>query len=714
MFLISDLCTILESYLSKSDIESVYKAYLFGAEAHSGQTRKSGEPYIYHPIAVARILAELRMDSKTLVAAILHDVIEDTPTAKEQIVTAFGQEVADIVDGLTKLDHIRFNSKAEAKAESFRKLILSMVKDLRVILIKLADRLHNMRTLGVMSTKKARRIAEETLEVYAPIANRLGMNNIRHELEDLGFKSYHPMRYRVLSESINKIRGNRKEIVNKIRLSLEHRLREEGIDCKVLGREKHLYSIYTKMRKKQLPFLEVFDVYAFRIIVSSVDQCYRALGIVHNLYKPVPGKFKDYIAIPKVNGYQSLHSVLFSPYGVSLEVQIRTDDMHKVAEQGVASHWVYKTEEKEDTAVSGKKDTIIPLNRTRKWLKSLLEIQKHTGDSIEFLENVKIDLFPDEVYVFTPKGKIMELPRGATAVDFAYAVHTGVGDSCTGIKINHKLMPLNTILHNGQTIEVIISKGSQPNPLWLNFVVTAKARGNIRHTLKHLQEDEAIVLGERLLNKCLSRVDMSIFEIDQHQLDLLLKEYRLASLDELLYELGMGNRVPQLVARRLIPQKLIDEEDNKCMLKSGNSLAIKGTEGTVVSYAKCCYPIPGDDIIGYLSTGRGLVMHTRECSNAGDYLKKPEKWVELEWSHEVKGDFSVSMRILAEHKKGVLANVAAIISENEANIEQVTTTQKEGNYSLIDFVLTVKSRDHLAKLMRKLRVMEYVAKISRS
>jgi len=709
VFLISDLCTILESYLDKSDIEFVYKAYLFGAEAHEGQTRKSGEPYIYHPIAVARILAELRMDSKTLVAAILHDVIEDTPTAKEQIASAFGDEVADMVDGLTKLEHIRFNSKAEAKAESFRKLILSMVKDVRVILIKLADRLHNMRTLGVMSAKKARRIAEETLEVYAPIANRLGMNNIRHELEDLGFKSYNPMRYRVLKKSIEKIRGNRKEIVHKILLTLQQRLSDEGISSEVLGREKHLYSIYSKMRKKQLPFYEVFDVYAFRIIVETVDQCYRALGVVHNLYKPVPGKFKDYIAIPKVNGYQSLHSVLFSPYGVSIEVQIRTDDMHRVAEKGIASHWGYKTEE----GSGNKKGKIVSQNRTRKWLQSLLDIQQNTGDSIEFLENVKIDLFPDEVYVFTPKGKIMELPRGVTAVDFAYAVHTDVGDSCTSVKIDHKLMPLNTILHNGQTVEIITSRGSRPNPLWLNFVISAKARSNIRHTLKHLQKDEAIVLGERLLNKCLSRMEMSLFEIAQEAIDSLLKEYHLTTLDDLLFEIGMGNRIPQLVGRRLIPQKLIEAEDNKLSKQPGRSLAIKGTEGIVVSYAKCCYPIPGDPIVAFISKGRGIVVHTKECPNASEYLKKPQKCVDLEWSREVEGEFSVSLRVLAEHKKGVLAIIASIISENEANIEQVTTTQREGNFSFIDFILTVKDRTHLATLMRKLRVNDFVAKITR-
>jgi RelA/SpoT family (p)ppGpp synthetase len=712
MFLISDLCIILETYLGKEDIEFVYKAYLFGAEAHDGQTRQSGEPYIYHPIAVARILAELRMDSKTLVAAILHDVIEDTPTAKEQIAKEFGEEVADIVDGLTKLEHIRFNSKAEAKAESFRKLILSMVKDIRVILIKLADRLHNMRTLGVMSAEKARRIAGETLDVYTPIANRLGMNDIRHELEDLAFKSFNPMRYRILKESVDKIRGNRKEIVQKIRISIEQRLMDEGISCKVLGREKHLYSIYSKMRKKQLPFYEVFDVYAFRIIVDTVDTCYRSLGVVHNLFKPVPGKFKDYIAIPKTNGYQSLHSILFSPYGVSIEVQIRTNDMHKVAEQGIASHWSYKV----DTDATIKKGKRSSQSRTGKWLKNLLEIQQNTGDSIEFLESVKIDLFPDEVYVFTPKGRIMELPRGATVVDFAYAVHTAIGDSCTSTKIDHKLMPLDTILHNGETIEIITSKNSKPNPLWLNFVITAKARGNIRNALKSLEKDEAIVLGERLLNKCLSRVNMSIFEVEEGLINALLKEYKLDSLDNLLYELGMGNRIPQLIARRLIPKKILNTEQSCSSLsegKVGRALAIEGTEGTVITYAKCCHPIPGDDIVAFISTGRGLVVHTKDCNNVADYLSKPEKWVDLNWSSHVEGDFSVSIRILAAHKKGVLAIVASIISENEANIEQVSTTQREGGYSLIDFILTVKSRKHLADLMRKLRVIDFIAKISR-
>ncbi len=710
MFLISDLCTLLESYLEKEDIAFVYKAYLFGAEAHDGQTRKSGEPYIYHPIAVARILAEMRMDSKTLVAAILHDVIEDTPTAKEQIAQEFGEDVAEIVDGVTKLDHLSFSSKAEAKAESFRKLLLSMVKDIRVILIKLADRLHNMRTLGVMSAKKARRIAQETLEVYAPIANRLGMNKIRHELEDLGFKSYNPMRYEVLKKEVIKYRGNRKEIVKKIQSRLADRLHEEGIECEVLGREKHLYSIYKKMRKKQLPFYEVFDVYAFRIIVENVDQCYRALGVVHSLYKPVPGKFKDYIAIPKVNGYQSLHSVLFSSFGVPIEVQIRTRDMHKVAEQGVASHWVYKSEE--SNTADADKNRLVNQTKTREWLKNILEIQKNTGDSIEFLENVKIDLFPDEVYVFTPKGKIMELPQGATTVDFAYAVHTDIGNSCSAAKVDHKLVPLNTRLKNGNTVEIYTSDDGIPNPAWLNFVVTAKARSNIRSVLKKLHKNESIVLGERLLNKALSGFELELLDIPKEKITEVLKEYQLDSLDDLLAEIGIGNRIPHLVAWHLLPSHKLDK-DKQMARHAAKKLKIKGTEGVVVHYAKCCRPIPDDPIVAFISKGRGLVIHHKDCANTQDMMKKPENWVDLEWSEDVTGEFSVSLRLLAEHKKGVLAQIANTISAAEANIEKVETTEKDGNYYLLDFVLTVRNRKHLADLIRKLRVLDFIAKVNR-
>jgi RelA/SpoT family (p)ppGpp synthetase len=696
---------MLNTYLEDDKVRQVYHAYLFGAEAHEGQTRMTGEPYIYHPIAVAKILAEMRMDEKTLIAAILHDVIEDTPTHKEQIATEFGEEVAEIVDGVTKLDHIHFDNKQEAKAESFRKMILAMVKDIRVILIKLADRLHNMRTLGIMRPEKARRIASETLEVYAPIANRLGMNKLRHELEDLGFKAYNPMRYRVLNDSINNIRGNRKEIVNKIQDALETRLEQEGIACQVLGREKHLYSIYRKMQSKQLPFSEVYDVYAFRIIVDGVDSCYRALGAVHGLYKPIPGKFKDYIAIPKVNGYQSLHTILFSPFGVPIEVQLRTADMHRVAENGIAAHWGYKEGENGGGGV-------IAQTRAREWLKSLLDLQQNAGDSIEFLENVKVDLFPDEVYVFTPKGQIMELPRGATVVDFAYAVHTDVGNACIAAKINQQHTPLSTQLKNGQTIEIITAPGASPNPSWLNFVFTAKARSNIRNMLKNLQKHESIALGTRLLNKCLSSINMSVKDLSQSRIQRVIDDYGLASFDELLNEIGLGNRIPQLVVRHLLPDQ--SDELDRCQKEKGVSLDIKGTEGMVVHYARCCHPIPGDPIAGYISAGRGIVIHTKNCRNIKDVLNKQvQKWVDVDWSEELNTEFSVSLRVVVEHRKGVLATIASALADSEANIENVETAEREDQLYSLDFIIAVRNRQHLAEIMRTLRSLDMVVTLMR-
>ncbi len=692
---------MLNTYLEEDKVSKVYHAYLFGAEAHEGQTRMTGEPYIYHPIAVAKILAEMRMDEKTLIAAILHDVIEDTPTQKEQIATAFGEEVAEIVDGVTKLDHLQFDNKQEAKAESFRKMILAMVKDIRVILIKLADRLHNMRTLGIMRPEKARRIASETLEVYAPIANRLGMNAMRHELEDLGFKAYNPMRYRVIKDYICKARGNRKEIVQKIQEAIEMRLEHEHIKCRVLGREKHLYSIYRKMQTKNLPFAEVYDVYAFRVIVDSVDSCYRALGAVHALYKPIPGKFKDYIAIPKVNGYQSLHTILFSPFGVPIEVQLRAEDMHRVAENGIAAHWSYK--EGEGGAIAQ--------SRAREWLKSLLDLQQNAGDSIEFLESVKIDLFPDEVYVFTPKGEIMELPRGATAVDFAYAVHTDVGNSCVAAKINQQHTPLSTQLVNGQTIEIVTAPGAMPNPSWLNFVFTAKARSNIRNMLKNLQQDESIALGTRLLNKCLANINMSVDDLSQSRIQRVLEDYELSSFDELLEQVGMGNRIPQLVVRHLLPEQA--DELERAQKEQGQSLDIRGTEGMVVHYGRCCHPIPGDKIVGYISAGRGIVIHKKSCKNTRDARKQPQKWIDVEWSDDINTEFSVSLRVVVEHRKGVLATIASAIADSEANIEHVDTVDREDQLYSLDFVISVRDRTHLADVMRHLRMLDMVVTLMR-
>ena len=702
-FRISHLCEMLDKYLEPDQIAEVYRAYLFGAEMHDGQHRNSGEPYIYHPLAVARILVEMRMDHKSIIAAILHDVIEDTPTAKEQLVSLFGSEVAELVDGVSKLTHIEFGSRREAQAENFRKMMLAMTRDIRVILIKLADRLHNMRTLTSMSQEKRRRIARETLEIYAPIANRLGMNQVRLELEDLGFAALYPLRSRVLADHIRKVRGNRKEIVKKIELSLTERLRQENLQSVVIGREKHLYSIYQKMSGKHLSFNEVTDVYAFRIIVASVDMCYRVLGAVHNLYKPVPGKFKDYIAIPKANGYQSLHTVLFSPYGVPIEVQIRTEDMHKVAEGGIAAHWLYKSGDEAGSNAAA---------RARQWLHNVLEIQQHAGNSVEFLENVKIDLFPDEVYVFTPKGEIRVLPSGATAIDFAYAVHTDVGNRCVAVKIDRRLTPLRTELHNGQTVEIITSPGARPNPAWLNFVQTVKARSNIRNYLKNLKQDEAIRLGRHLLNKSLEPYEYDVEKLDELRIAKVLREFNLASLDNLLEEIGLGNQMSIVIARAF----MYGEEERSSTAgekERPRPLAIKGTEGTVVTYAKCCRPIPGDPILGFVSSGRGIVIHSQTCKNVAEYRDRPEKWIDVEWEDKVEGDFPVELRLLVQNQRGVLATVAAVIAETESNIESVSIDERDGTQSELRFTVTVKNRVHLARVMRRLRHLDKVMRIYR-
>jgi guanosine-3',5'-bis(diphosphate) 3'-pyrophosphohydrolase len=648
------------------------------------------------------------MDHKSLIAALLHDVIEDTPTAKEQLVNLFGEEIAELVDGVSKLTNITFESHVEAQAENFRKMIMAMTRDIRVIMVKLADRLHNMRTLGVMRPDKRRRIARETLDIYAPIANRLGMNRMRLELEELGFAALYPLRYRVLKDRIQKLRGNRKEIVGKIENSLKERLKQENLHGQVLGREKHLWGIYKKMREKHLPFNEVMDVYAFRIVVESVDMCYRILGAVHNLYKPVPGKFKDYIAIPKVNGYQSLHTVLFSPYGVPIEVQIRTEDMNKVAEAGIAAHWLYK---------SGGDSSNSAQVRARQWLLDLLEMQQHAGNSMEFLESVKIDLFPDEVYIFTPKGDIMELPRGATAVDFAYAVHTDVGNQCVAVKIDRRLMPLRTELYNGQTVEIITSPGAHPNPAWLNFVQTAKARTNIRHFLKNLKRSEAISLGQRLLNISLEENDLTIDDLSKKNIKHVLKLYGLKKFDDLLEEIGLGNRMPMMIARNLIQGA--EEKSTKVLnwFRRGKSdttpLSVKGTEGTVITYAKCCRPIPGDKILGFVTSGRGIVIHTESCKNIADYRSMPEKWIDVEWEDQVRGDFAVELRAIVVNQRGVLATVAAAISDMDSNIENVEMSERDGQQSSLTLTISVKDRKHLARIMRHLRNIDMVIRVNR-
>ncbi len=720
----SGLQSALAEYLSQDQITEIQHTYHFGAEAHRGQRRLSGEPYISHPLAVARILADMRMNAECIEAAILHDVIEDTATAKEQIAEQFGEEVAGMVDGVSKLTQIRFESRMDEQAENFRKMLLATVQDIRVVIIKLADRLHNMRTLGAMPAVKRKRIARETLEIYAPIANRLGMNDIRTELQELGFAETYPLRYRILSEAVRKARGNRKEVISKIRETIEQRLEQEELPGRLKGREKHLYSIYQKMRSKRLSFSEVFDVYAFRIIVDSVDSCYRALGIIHNLYKPVPGKFKDYIAIPKANGYQSLHTVLFGLYGMPIEVQIRSEDMAKVADAGVAAHWLYKLGD----AKTGSSTTH---SHVREWMRGLLEMQKHAGNSMDFLENVKTDLFPDEVYVFTPKGRIMELPRGATAVDFAYSVHSDVGDSCVAAKIDRRLAPLSSPLQNGQSVEIITAPGARPNPTWLNFVVTGKARATIRSYLKNLKRDESISLGKRLLEQALRHYSRTLEEMTVKTQSLLV-EFNSQTIDDLYEDIGLGNRLAPLVARRI--EELCSAEDGHQPRKprairdvfarympawlggtrpSARALAIKGTEGMVVTFAKCCHPIPGDPIQGFVSAGRGIVVHTESCKNISEFRKHPEKWVDVQWEADINDQFLVDIRIYVVNRRGVLATVAAAISDMDININNVDIEEHDSEYSTIVFTIAVHNRVHLAKVMRHIRSIGLVVRISR-
>jgi GTP pyrophosphokinase/guanosine-3',5'-bis(diphosphate) 3'-pyrophosphohydrolase len=701
---IDDLCAIVSEYLEPAQVERLREAGQFAAEAHAGVYRKSGEPYIFHPLAVARILANVRFDHETLQAALLHDVIEDTHYSKEQLSSRFGPEVAELVDGVSKLTQIQFNSKLEAQAENFRKMFLAMAHDLRIIMIKLADRLHNMRTLGAMRSESRRRIARETLDIYAPIAGRLGMNHLRQELENLGFSHLYPLRYRVLQEAVRKMSGNRHEIVSQLEAWLQTRLDDEGIKARVAGRSKHLWGIYRKMRDKHLAYREVHDVYAVRIIVETVDACYRALGAIHSVYKPIMGRFKDYIAIPKANGYQSLHTVLFGPNGVPIEVQIRTEDMHIMAEVGVAAHWRYKS--------GGEGDGGHAQQRAREWLRDLLDMQRRAGNPVEFLESVKVDLFPDEMYVFTPRGEIVELPRGATAVDFAYAIHSDVGNTCVGAKVDRRLVPLRTPLVTGQTVEVIITPTARPNPAWLNFVVTAKARASIRHYLKHLQRDEAILLGKRLLEKALAGRIGGLGELPARRIKSLVREFNLSSFEEVLADIGLGNRVAALIAKRLLPEG--GEDETAALDVSIQPLLIKGVEGTVVSFGKCCRPLPGDAIIGYLNTGRGIVIHRDTCKNVGSYKKNPEKWIEVDWEPSLNADFSAELRLDVANKRGVLATIAAAIAAtDDTNIETINTSERDGNATTVHLLINVRDRAHLARVMRRLRALPEVLRLAR-
>ncbi len=694
MYLFEGLKQKIAEYLPPERVKLVQDSFVLAHEAHDGQMRSSGDPYITHPVAVASILADMHMDHETLMAALLHDVIEDTHYSQEDLADAFGDTVADLVEGVSKLDKIACSSKQEAQAENFRKMMMAMVQDIRVILIKLADRTHNMRTLGSLRPDKRRRIALETLEIYSPIAHRLGIHDIKNELEDLGFQAMYPMRHRALKSAVKQARGNRKEIIENIRQELSTRLAEYKIDATVLGREKHLYSIYRKMKNKEKMFNEVMDIYAFRIVVHSVDDCYRSLGAMHGLYKPIETRFKDYIAIPRTNGYQSLHTSLVGPHGIPVEVQIRTVAMDQMADKGVAAHWLYKESGDGTTAQL----------RARKWMQSLLELQQSASSSFEFIESVKTDLFPDEIYVFTPDGRIIELPAGATAVDFAYAVHSDIGNTCVGVRVERRNFSLSKPLENGQTVEIITSPKAKPNANWLNFVVSARARTRIRQYLKKQQSQEAINMGNRLLRHALGAVKLD--DIAQADIDRVVAETKHETFDDLLVDIGLGNELSAIVARRLLGES----EDIE---KKGN-VAIRGTEGLLVTYARCCHPIPDDEIVSVLSPGKGMTIHQNGCPNIRKLAKEePQRVLRMQWDEEPQGEFKASLRIELYNHQGTLANLTNNIASCDSNIIGLQTEEKESNVYFVDIELTTYNRVHLANVMRKIRTMPEVQKVSR-
>jgi len=695
-----DELTAVLGYLKPKDVENIEQAYAVARAAHSGQYRQSGEPYITHPLAVAKILAEWHLDAQALMAALLHDVVEDTLTTKSEIAKRFGKAVAELVDGVSKIDRIEFATLQHAQAENFRKMLLAMARDVRVILIKLADRLHNMRTLDAVPSEKQERIARETLDIYAPIANRLGLSALYYELEDLGFHYLHPNRFRVLDKALRRARGNRRDALGKIQGAIETRLAEFNVEAQVHGREKHISSIYKKMQEKNISFSEVFDIYGFRIIVPDVPQCYLAMGALHTLYKPIPGKFKDYIAIPKANGYQSLHTTLFGPFGMPIEIQIRTQEMHKVAEAGVASHWMYKSAEGDTKDVQLK---------THQWLQSLLEIQSESGDALEFLEHIKVDLFPDDVYVFSPKGKIFALPKGATPIDFAYAVHTDVGNHCIAAKVDSEPVPLGTVLRNGNRVEILTDGQARPNPVWLSYVATGKARSHIRHYLKTMQLQESAEVGELLLVQALRSLKASPDEIGEPHWTRFFKGDAAKTREEVLADIGLGKRLAVVVAKKLL--SIAETTDGEPHL---DSITIRGTEGLAVQFAPCCRPIPGDPIIAQIKKGQGLVVHTHDCPAIHPFHFDPEKWVDVQWDAAADRLFDVNVRLIAQNHRGVLARLAAEVSEADSNIDHIETEQRASPaYTTVVFTIQVRDRMHLAGVFRRLRRIPEVVRLSR-
>ncbi|MEZ9882867.1 bifunctional GTP diphosphokinase/guanosine-3',5'-bis(diphosphate) 3'-diphosphatase [Vibrio splendidus] len=705
MYLFDSLKDVAQEYLTEPQIEALRQSYVVARNAHEGQTRSTGEPYIIHPVAVSRILAEMRLDIETLQAALLHDVIEDTEVTKEELEAQFGNTVAELVDGVSKLDKLKFRDRKEAQAENFRKMVLAMVQDIRVILIKLADRTHNMRTLGALRPDKKRRIARETLEIYSPLAHRLGIHNIKTELEELGFEALYPNRYRVLRNVVKAARGNRKEMIQRIHSEIEGRLEEVGLSARVVGREKNLFSIYNKMKTKEQRFHTIMDIYAFRVVVDTPDTCYRALGQAHSLYKPRPGRMKDYIAVPKANGYQSLHTSMIGPHGVPVEVQIRTEDMEQMADKGVAAHWSYKG------SGSRSSNGTTAQVKAQRWMQSLLELQQSAGNSFEFIENVKSDLFPDEIFVFTPKGRIVELPAGATAVDFAYAVHTDVGNMCVGARVDMNPYPLSKSLKNGQTIEIISAPGARPNAAWLNYVVTSRARTKIRQVLKTMRREESITLGRRLLNHALG--EHSISDIGQENLEHVLSDLRLESVEDLLASIGLGELMSIVIARRLLgdADELTEVKNNSDAPRK--KLAIRGAEGLLLTFANCCHPIPGDHIIAHVSPGRGLVVHRETCPNVRGYQKEPDKYMAVEWSDDYDQEFTAELQIDIQNHQGALAELTNVISKTGSNIHGISTEERDGRLYTVTILLTTKDRVHLASIMKKLRVMPHALKVKR-
>ena len=690
----------LSPYLEKKQVQSVLQAYEFAKQCHEGQNRQSGEPYITHPLAVASILADMHLDHEGLMAALLHDVLEDTHVNKKELKRLFGKTVADLVDGVSKLDEIETTSRAERQADSFQKMTLAMSKDVRVMLIKLADRLHNMRTIKGLIPEKRRRIARETLEIYAPIAQRLGINNIRVEFEELGFSSLYPVRHQRMMEALKTARGPRREIVQEIKNSIDVRLNKESIRAEVTGREKHLWSIYQKMKAKKKSFRDIMDVFAFRIVVDSVDECYRTLGIIHNLFKPVPGEFKDYIAIPKVNGYQSLHNILVGMHGVLIEIQIRTQDMDAMANYGIAAHWLYKSQEEGNP-------------RAYRWIQGLLEIQKQAGDSLEFIEHVKADLFPDEVYVFTAQGEIVSLPQGATPVDFAYAVHTGLGDTCVACKTNGQLTPLSERLESGVRIEIITAKGAQPNPSWLNFIITGKARSQIRSYLRTAESKDLVILGDNMLNNALKAFHIDPDVIKKKYWSKLILDYHLKTKEDVLIEIALGKKINVMVAHQLT--NIMDGvKKTKTQSKFLDVITIKGSEDMAVELANCCHPIPGDPILGYINKGRGLIIHTHDCPIIRKFNLDPERWVDVEWEPNSDQLYKVSLNIFVSNERGMLAKIASAISDASSNIENVNLSETDGsNFVNMNFIVQVKNRIHLAEIIRSVRKIKRISRITR-